>query len=249
MAGRRKWAMSGFLVVLALGVAAVARAQSPTEEAVRLIGAYHEDPTRLERARDLLERALTNSAPPELLATLARVYFLIGDVRAASTDEKLAAYDRGRELGRRAVELAPKGEDAHFWYAANTGRFGQTKGIMRSLVLLPTMRGEVDTLLAINAGSPRVQGVAANFFAEVPGLLGGDRARAEAHWKKGIDIDPRYTVLHVDYAKFLIGAGRADDARRELQRVIDETAPTNRADWTMRDLPRARMLLESLKGK
>lgn len=245
----RRFGLVGSIVLLSLAVAPVARAQAPVEEALRLVVSYHEDPTRLDRARDILERALATGAPVDVLATLSRVYLLIGDVRATSTDDKLAAYDRGRELGRRAVELAPKSEDAHFWFAANTGRFGQTKGVMRSLVLLPTMRTEVDTLLAINANSPRIQGVAANFFAEVPGLFGGDRARAEQHWTKGLELDPRYTVLRVDYARFLIGAGRADEARRELQRVIDEPAPTNRADWTMRDVPRARTLLESLKGK
>ena len=80
-------------------------------------------------------------------------------------------------------------------------------------------------------------------------MVGGDRARAEQHWKKAIEIDPHYTVLRVDYAKFLVGAGRTDEARRELQRVIGESAPTNRADWTMRDLPRAKTLLESIKAK
>jgi len=31
--------------------------------------------------------------------------------------------------------------------------------------------------------------------------------------------------------------------------VIDERQPNNIADWTVKDLPRARELLESIKGK
>jgi len=235
-------------LVLVLFVIPVS-AQTPVDEAQRLISSYHEDPKRIERARDLLEQALTRDRRVETMIALAHVYLLVGDIRATTTDDKLAAYERGREIGKRAVELAPKSEDAHFWYAANTGRWGQTKGVMRSLILLPTMREEVDTLLALNPKSPRVHGVAANFLFEVPGMLGGDKKKAEEHWKRGIEIDAHYTVLRVDYAKLLIAGGRYDDARRELGRVVDETSPTNRADWTMRDLPRARQLLDSIKDK
>lgn len=237
-----------FLLILG-GAPSLAPGETPAEEALRLISLYHEDPTRIDRARDVLERAVARDRQIDTIIALSRVHFLVGEIRAQAPEDKLAAYERGRELGQRAVELAPKSEDAHFWYAANTGRFGQTKGVLRSLILLPTMREEIDALLAINPRSARAHGVAGNFFFEVPGLLGGDRVRAEQHWKKGIEIDPHYTILHVDYARFLIAAGRTTDARLELQRVVDETAPTNRADWAMRDLPRARVLLESVKDK
>lgn len=227
----------------------VALAATPAEEASRLIAAYHEDPTRIDRARELLEKALERERRVDTIVMLSRVYLLVGDVRATTPEDKLAAYERGRELGQRAIELAPRSEDAHFYYAANTGRFGQTKGVMRSLFLLPTMRAEVDTLMELNPRSARTHNVAANLSFEVPGLLGGDRKKAEELWKKGLEIDPHYTILRVDYAKLLIATGRYEDARRELQRVLDEKTPTNRADWTIRDVPRARTLLESVKDR
>lgn len=241
------------IAILALAVVALApalaRAETPGEAARKLVASYHEDPTRIDRARDLLEAALRTDRQVETMIELSRVYLLVGEIRATTADEKVAAYERGRELGQRAVELAPRSEDAHFWYAANTGRFGQTKGVMRSLFLLPTMREEVDTLLVLNPKSARIRNVAANLAFEVPGLLGGDRAKAEEHWKKGLELDPHYTILRVDYAGFLVKTGRHDEARRQLQRVLDETAPTNRADWAMRDVPRARKLLDSLKDR
>lgn len=236
-------------MLVLLGGPLVALAQSPADEALRLITAYHEDPTRIDRARDLLEQALTRERRLETLVTLSRVHLLVGDIRATSTDDKLAAYERGRGLGKRAIELAPKNEDAHFWYVANTGRWGQTKGVVRSLFLLPTVREELDILFQLNPSSPRTLNVSANVLFEVPGLLGGDRAKAEEQWKKALQLDPHYTIVRVDYAKLLIKTGRYDDARRELTHVIDEKAPTNRADWVMRDVPRAKTLLESIKGK
>jgi predicted Zn-dependent protease len=170
-------------------------------------------------------------------------------VRARTADEKLAAYDRGRELGKRAVELAPRDEEAHLWYAINTGRWGQTKGVVRSLFLLPTVKEEIETILELNPKSVRGRALAGNVLMEVPRFVGGDRAQAEKQFRRGLEVDPHFTSLRVDLARLLIVMGRPDEARRELTRVLEERAPTNLADWTVKDRPRARELLESLRDK
>src|SRR5215470_2679776 len=131
-------------LLLALLSAVPVAAQTPVEAARTLVAKYHENPANIDKARDLLEAALTKDRQPDTLVMLSYVYFLVGDVRAQSSEDKLAAYDKGREAGKRAVELAPKNPEAHVWYGINTGRWGQTKGIMRSLFLLPTVREEID---------------------------------------------------------------------------------------------------------
>lgn len=230
-------------------LAAPARADTPAEAARALIARYDEDLTRLDRARDLLETALAGERRIDTLITLSYLYFLIGDVRARTADEKLAAYDRGRELGKRAVELAPRDEEAHLWYAINTGRWGQTKGVVRSLFLLPTVKEEIETILELNPKSVRGRALAGNVLMEVPRFVGGDRAQAEKQFRRGLEVDPHFTSLRVDLARLLIVMGRPDEARRELTRVLEERAPTNLADWTVKDRPRARELLESLRDK
>jgi predicted Zn-dependent protease len=86
-------------------------------------------------------------------------------------------------------------------------------------------------------------------FFELPALVGGDRKKAEDHYRKGLAADPRFTVLRVDLARLLIAQGRFTEARQELGRVLDESAPTSIADWTVRDRPRARALLDTIKDK
>ena len=147
------------------------------------------------------------------------------------------------------MELAPKSHDAHLWYAINTGRWGQTKGVLRSLFLLPTIREEIDILFQLDPRSVRAHSLAGNVYLEVPGLFGGDRAKAEEHFKKGLALDPKFTVLRVDLARAYIAAGRYAEARRELQRVLSEPAPTIIADWTVKDQPRAKQLLESIQDQ
>jgi len=226
-----------------------ASAETPAAEARALIARYHEDLAVIDRARDLLEAALTRESQVDTMIMLSYVSFLWGDVRATTTEEKLAAYARGREVGERAVELAPRNHDAHLWYAINTGRWGQEKGVLRSLFILPRVREEIEILLQLQPRSVRAHSLAGNVAMEVPGLFGGDKNRAEEHFKKGLAIDPKFTVLRVDLARLYIATGRDAEARRELQQVIAETAPTNVADWTVKDLPRARKLLESIRDK
>lgn len=236
------------LVAVLVAAASAAWAQTPVEAARALVARYHEDPAALDRARDLLDAALAKERKVETMAMLSYVQFLIGDLRMTA-EEKLVAYDRGREIGQRAVELAPRSHDAHLWFAINTARWGETKGVLRSLFLLPTVRQELETLLELDPRSVRAHILAGNVLLEVPGFAGGDRAKAEEHLKKALEIDPRFTNARVDLARVYIADARYADARRELQQVVSEARPSVIADWTMKDAPRARKLLESIKDR
>ena len=236
-------------VVLFVAAASAAWAQTPVEPARALVARYHEDPAALDRARDLLEAALAKERKIETMVMLAYVQFLVGDVRATTAEAKLAAYDRGREIGGQAVELAPRSHDAHLWYAINTARWGETRGVLRSLFLLPTIRRELETLLELNPRSVRAHILAGNVLLEVPRFAGGDLVRAEEHLKKALELDPRFTNARVDLARVYIADARYADARCELQRVVNEPRPSVIADWTVKDAPRARRLLESLRDR
>jgi hypothetical protein len=50
-------------------------------------------------------------------------------------------------------------------------------------------------------------------------------------------------------ARTLWKKGRAADAEREALAVLDEKAPSNPADWTVKDVPQAKALLDQIKGR
>ena len=234
------------LLVLFLAVLP-APAQSPIEDARSILATYHKDVTRLDGARDGLEKFLKVDSQVDGMILLSRVYFQWGDVRAKDDEEKLAAYDRGRELGKRAVELAPKNPEAHFWYAANMAKWGQTNGVgVRSLLLLPGLREEVDTTLALAPDHPGVLQLAGSIEM---GLPWGDLDKAEAYFRKALKIDSHYTSVRVDLGRLLIKRGKYEAARKEFQRVLDEKEPRFVADWTVKHSKRARELLDSIKDK
>lgn len=237
-------------VLFLLLVSATALGQSSLVAELQVVAvSYHHDPTRLDAIREGLEQTVNADTRVEHLVALARVSFIWGDIRAMTDDQKLAAYDRGRQVAKRVIELEPRHVEARFWYALNTARWGQTKGVLRSLFLLPTVQEEIQIILRMAPQFTPVYALAGHVLYEVPGLFGGDLQRAEEMFRKGLEQDPRFTAMRVGLGKTFLKLGRVAEAQRELQAVLDETAPSNPADWQLRDTREARALLDSLQGK
>jgi tetratricopeptide (TPR) repeat protein len=224
---------------------------APLDEARALLAAYHEDPARIDRARDVLVAAVAAAEPtPETLIALARAWFLVGEFQATSTDERLAAYERGRDARRQAVVMAPRSDRAHLWSALNDGRWVELKGVMRALFALSRLRETTDTILALNPASVEAWILAGSLAANVPGFLGGDRGRAEQHFHRALALDPHRTGARLELARLYLATGRDVEARAELERLLTDAAPTDRPYWVLHDMPAARALLESAsRGK
>jgi len=237
-------------LALALALVVPAHAESPLVSELRTWATrYHEDPPHLDALRTAIAQSVKTDPQLETLVAFAQVSFLWGDIRAKTPDEKLQAYDQGRQAAKRAIDLAPGNAAAHFWYGTTTALWGQTRGVIRSLFLLPTVKQEINTVLALDPSFAPVYSLAGNVYYEVPGPLGGDLDKAEQMFRKGLALEPRFTGMRIGLAKTLIRKGRIGEARKELQAVIEEKAPLNPATWTMRDSVRARELLESTKGR
>ncbi|MGH7384359.1 MAG: tetratricopeptide repeat protein [Candidatus Rokuibacteriota bacterium] len=237
-------------IVMLLCAAGAAYAQSPLAAEVRALAArYHEAPSRIDALRAAMAQAAQADPHVDNLLGLAQIAFLYGDVRARSVEEKLAAYEQGRQAARQAAEAAPRNGRAHFWYATNAGRWGQTKGVLRSLFLLPEVKRGMETALELDPRFPPAYVLAGTVYYEVPGLFGGDLEKSEQLFRKGIAVDGHHTGLRVGLARTLIKRGGTPEARRELQAVLAEKAPSNVADWTLKDSPEARRLLDSLPAR
>ncbi len=237
-------------ILVLLSAAGPAGAQSPLAAEVRaLADRYHERPARIDALRPLVAQAAQADPHVDNLLALAQIAFLYGDVRARNDEEKLEAYEQGRQAATRAAEMAPRNGRAHFWYATNAGRWGQTKGVMRSLFLLPEVKRGMETALELDPRYPPAYVLAGTVYYEVPGLFGGDLEKSERLFRTGLEVDGRFTGLRIGLARTLIKRGRLPEARRELQAVLDEKAPSNPADWTLKDAPEARRLLDTLPGR
>jgi tetratricopeptide (TPR) repeat protein len=257
--GRRlRRAVTVCVCAAALGLAIPGGAATPppsalsgpvAREAWRDLTTFHEDRARIDRARDLLEQEVARTGSLESLVLLAWAHLAWADYRASTTEAKLASYERGRDVAKRAIDLAPRSPEAHLWYAANLGRWALTSGKLRAAFMLSTLRGEIDTILEIDPNHVPGLSLAGSFYLETPALFGGDVLRAEGYLRKAVALDPHFTRARVELARCLIEQGRYAEARTELTRVIDERQPGYPADWVLRHKPHAERLLAEIRSR
>jgi hypothetical protein len=80
----------------------------------------------------------------------------------------------------------------------------------------------------------------------VPRLFGGSHARAEEHLRASLKYNPNSTASHFFLAELLAARDRPEEARAELQKVLD--APLD-PEWTPEDREfkdKARAMLQRL---
>ena len=243
---RRLWLAGG--ITAALATVAASPASPPVDAARALLQDFRSDPARIDRARDLLEAAVSRDEAVDTptLVTLSRAWFLYGENRAASEEARLAAYDRGRVVAERAIARAPGDAEAHLWCAINLGSWAAVKGLVRSLLTLQNIRREVETVLRLDPNNVDAHVMAGSLDREVPAILGGDKAKAEEHFKTARKLAPHLTGARIELAKLYIKMDRLAEARQELQGVLDEATPTDRSRWELTEVPQARVMLRSL---
>jgi hypothetical protein len=173
------------------------------------------------------------------------MYWLGGHAPEA---ERKAFLERGIAVGRIAASLAPDRPEGHFWIAANMGGLAQSFGLRHGL----KYRGDIrDELLIVLKLDPAFQKGSADralgrWYFRVPGLFGGSRKKSEEHLRRSLTYAPS-TASSYFLAETLIADGRKDEARAELQKVID--APFDQ-DWSPEDRDfkqRAQRLLATLR--
>ena len=178
---------------------------------------------------------------------LARALYWLGG--HASEAERKALLERGIAAGRTAVSLEPNRPEGHFWIAANMGALAESFGMRQGL----KYRGDIrDEMLMVLKLDPAFQKGSADralgrWYYKVPGLFGGSRKKSEEHLRKSLTYDANSTVSHYFLAETLIADGRKDEARAELQKVID--VPFD-PDWAPEDREfkqKAQRLLATLR--
>jgi hypothetical protein len=131
------------------------------------------------------------------------------------------------------------------------GALAQSFGVRQGLKYRGDIRNELLTVLRLDPGfqegsADRALG---RWYSKVPGIFGGSTSKSEEHLRKSLTYNPDSTATHYFLAETLLNAGRKEEARAELQKVID--APLDPA-WTPEDREfkqQARALLEKAEPR
>ena len=78
------------------------------------------------------------------------------------------------------------------------------------------------------------------------GVYSVDRKLAESEFGTN---HPTYAVALANLGTSYRRQGRYAEARQQLQSVLAERAPSDRPRWTLKEVPRAKQMLESIRDK
>ena len=205
---------------------------------------YGEDAARDLQALATLTRALVTDAHNyQVLWRAARAYYQVGD--DASDREKQRYFERGMEMGQRAVAQQPAGVEGHFWLGANYGGLSEIRGIWQAFQMVKHVRTEMETALRLQADYE--DGSAYRALGEIarqlPGVLGGNLKRAIAYFEQGRRVAPQNMGLKLALAKAYLEAGQREASQRLLTEILQMSVRPERAHADRHAQDKARQLL------
>jgi tetratricopeptide (TPR) repeat protein len=141
----------------------------------------------------------------------------------APDKEKMATFQGGIDLAKEAVALQPKGVEAHFWLGVLYGVYGEARGIMKSLSLVPEIKQEMQLTIEADPafegwGADRVLG---RMFFKLPFFKGGDDKKSIEHLERSLAGAPTNALTRVYLAASYKSEGMKDKAREQCRHVLD----------------------------
>ncbi|NOY08251.1 MAG: hypothetical protein GXP33_05375 [Spirochaetes bacterium] len=82
----------------------------------------------------------------------------------------LKIFSEGEQYADKAIKSDPDNYSAYYWKSANTGRWGQTKGILNSLFKAGPMRELLKKTISLNPDFPDSYYVLGQLYEQVPGF-------------------------------------------------------------------------------
>ena len=175
----------------------------------------------------LLETRLSQGASPswEPLAEAARLAFILGEVEDRGEREKY--YEKGKCYSEVLIRRGPARVEGHYWLALNTAGLAEVGGARRALGLVPGIIRELETAVSIDetydrAGPHRVLG---RIYCKAPcwPLSEGDIEKSLRHLRMAVKLAPENSTNHLYLAETLVQLGQSEEARRELEIVMQPT--------------------------
>ena len=166
--------------------------------------------------------------------------------RQPADKAKLELYERAKALLGLAVESSPGDAEAHFWLGIAMGRYGETRGIVKSLFLVGPMRREMRTVLRLDPNHGGAHHVLGEMLMRLPAFAGGSKTAAVKEFEDAVRLSPRHAVGYLSLARAYAAVGRKEKAVEALGRLLamkDSDDPAELAD----NLSEGRALLKELR--
>jgi tetratricopeptide (TPR) repeat protein len=222
---------------------------SSLEELRVLTDALYAARDRRENVRASLDLLRAADAPHdyEVAWRLGRALFFLGQEAQDKSDAR-AYHTRGAQASARAARLQPERVEGHFWLGVNLALLARLENPFHALHHALRARRELERAVRIDpahhaAGPLRVLG---RLQHKLPRFIGGGTTRARASFERAIEIAPANTVTRLYFAEMLLETGDADQARIQLEAILNMADDPAWAFEIKRDRRVARDMLKKI---
>jgi tetratricopeptide (TPR) repeat protein len=145
------------------------------------------------------------------------------------TAERIHVFEDGIGRAKRAVALRPDGVEGHFWLGVLLGVWGEARGVLKSLAVVPEILAAMDTCLRLDPsveawGPDRLLG---RLYFKLPWFKGGDNQKSRQHLERSLAHEPANELTRLYLADTYRALGMKREAQEQLRHILD-TAPDPR---------------------
>lgn len=202
--------------------------------------------SNLREALKLLAAARTSDQRTfEVEWKFAKYSYFLGK---QSTDEKEcnAAFEKGKEAGLIASRVEPGKPDGYFWYAANMGELARRSPVTVGLRSIKDIQMAMNKVIELQPGYQK--GAAYDALAQIEletSLTGGKAEKAVELLEKALEIEQDNTNLRLHLAEAYLALKRKDDARKQLDLLLQMKANPDYLPEYNEDVAAAKKMLET----
>jgi tetratricopeptide (TPR) repeat protein len=226
-----------------------APSSSPAIEKCNELARNRTDMAMYREAINCYEQSFATAPREDTAVRLGKCYYWLGSHSPADAQTEL--FQKGIDWSKKAIELNPKNAGGHFWLGVNDGKYGESRGILKSLFLVGPIKDAMQQVIAIDpayehGGAYRVLG---RMFYKLPGFAGGGVDKSITNLKKSLEYAPNVSTTHVFLAEAYIKQKDFQSAKNELEFVLKAAVIPGLEPEFQADKATAVKLLEELKNR
>jgi len=153
---------------------------------------------------------------------ISRILYYIGE-HTEKKKERQTIFAQGVYYAQKAIDLEPEKPDGHYWHGVNNGKYGETRGVLKSLFLVKPIKEAMNKVIELDrsyedGGPDRVLG---RVYFKLPGFAGGSKEKSLEHLLKSKEYGPNDAVTRIYLAETYLSQDEKDKAREELEYVLN----------------------------